>query len=94
MIHGILHKVVREQTNSEGSWPDDIDMRVAEMRVCPVCNTSMPKTKRKCINQECRVSLRSAEREANGTDILGTALVAPIRTYHHRVHETSLGFQI
>lgn len=100
MIHDILHKVVREQTNSEGSWTDDIDMRVAEMqakegmRVCPVCNTSMPKTKRKCTNQECRVSLKSAEREANDTDILGTALVAAIRTYHHRVHETSLGFQI
>ena len=60
MIHDILHKVVREQTNSEGSWTYDIGMRVAEMQakegmcVCPVCNTSMPKTKRKCINQECR----------------------------------------
>ena len=32
MIHDILHKLVREQTNSEGSWTDDIDMRVAEIQ--------------------------------------------------------------
>ena len=89
MILDILHKVVKEQTTADGSWTDDIDLRVADMRskegmhVCPVCNTSMPKTKRKCINQDCRVSLKSAEQEASGTDILGTALIAPVRSFQH-----------
>lgn len=81
MIHEIMQKVVKEHTASDGRWSDDIDQRVTEMqsregiRICPVCNTSMPKTKRKCVNKDCRVSLKSAEKAASGTDILGTALL-------------------
>lgn len=100
MIHDILLKVVKEQTTSDGRWTDDIDLRVAEMqskdgmRICPMCDTSMPKTKRKCVNKDCGVNLKSAEKQASGTDILGTALIAPVRTFQHRMHETSLGFQV
>ncbi|KAJ7369559.1 hypothetical protein OS493_038054 [Desmophyllum pertusum] len=53
------------------SWANDIDLTVAEMqskegiRLCPVCITSTPKAKRKCINQECRVSLKIAKKQAN-----------------------------
>ena len=100
MIHEIMQNVVKEHTISDGIWTDDIDQRVTEMqsregiRICPVCNTSMPNTKRKCVNKDCRVSLKSAEKAASGTNILGTALIAPVRTFQHRVHETSLGFQV
>ena len=100
MIHDILLKVVQEQTTSDGRWTDDIDLRVAEMqskdgmRICPMCDTSMPKTKQKCVNKDCGVNLKSAEKQASGTDILGTALIAPVRTFQHRMHETSLGFQV
>lgn len=38
--------------------------------------------------------MKSAEKQASGTDVLGTALIAPVRTFQHRVHETSLGFQV
>lgn len=100
MIHEILKKVAKEHTKANGEWKDDIDARVEElsakegMRVCPVCNTTMPRTKRKCINADYLVSLKLAEKQASGTDILGTALVAPVRTFQHRLHETSLGFRI
>lgn len=100
MIHEILHKVGKGQTTSDGRWTDDIDLRVLEMRskegmrICPMCDTSMPKTKRKCVDKDCGVNLKSAEKQASGTDILGTALIAPVRTFQHRVHETSLGFQV
>jgi len=100
MIHDILVKVVKEQAISDGRWTDDIDLRVAEMqlkegmRICPMCDTSMPKTKRKCVTKNCGVNLKSAEKQASGTDILGTALIAPVRTFQYRVYETSLGFQV
>ena len=54
----------------------------------------MERSRRKCINPECKVGLKSAEKEVQGTDILGTALVAPICQFHHRVKETHLGFVI
>jgi len=92
--------VLKEQTKTDGEWKDDIDLRVAEikakegMRVCPVCQTTMERTKRKCVNPDCRVSLKAAEKEVQGTDVLGTALVAPVRQYRHRVKETQYGFEI
>lgn len=81
-------------------WQDDVDSRVDDIkakegkRVCPVCQTSMERTKRKCVNADCRVSLKAAEKELQGSDILGTVLVAPIRQYRQRVRETHLGFVI
>lgn len=81
-------------------WQDDIDIRVDDIkakegkRVCPFCQTTMARTKRKCVNPECRVSLKAAEKECQGSDILGTALVAPIRQYRQKVRETHLGFII
>lgn len=57
MIHEILLEVVKERTTSDGRGTDEIDLRVAEMQskegmhVCPMCDTSMPKTKRKCVNR-------------------------------------------
>ena len=62
MIHDILTKVLKEHTKPDVEWKDDIDKRVGEMkakegmRAFPVGNTTMPKTKRKCINTDCRVS--------------------------------------
>ena len=64
------------------------------MRVCPVCQTTMERTIRKCVNPDCRVSLKAAEKEVQGTDVLGTALVAPVRQYRHRVKKTQYGFDI
>ena len=54
----------------------------------------MPKTKCTCINPGCRVSLELAEKQATGTDLLGKALVPPVRTFQHQLHEMSLGFKI
>lgn len=59
-----------------------------------VCQTTMEWTKRKCINPECRVSLKAAEKQVQGSDILGTALIAPVRCYQQRVRETQFGFTI
>ena len=70
-------------------------MKVKEgMRVCPVCQTTMERTRCKCVNPDCRVSLKEAEKEVQGTDVLGTALVAPVHQYRHRVKETQYGFEI
>lgn len=92
--------MLKEHTKVGQVWKDEIDNRVEEMkskegkRVCPVCHTMMERTRRKCINPDCRVSLKAAEKEVQGSDILGTALVAPIPHYRHRVRETQLGFVI
>ena len=100
MIHELLHDLLKEQTKVNGEWKDDIDLRVADIRanegrrVCPVCQTTMERTKRKCINPECRVSLKAAEKQVQGSDILGTALIAPVRCYQQRVRETQFGFTI
>ena len=81
-------------------WKDDIDLLVAEMKakegmcVCPVCQTTVERTKCKCVNPDCRASLKAAEKKVQGTDVLGTALVAPVCQYHHRVKETQYGFVI
>lgn len=83
-----------------GAVMDDIDKRVYEikaqegMRICPVCETVMEVTRRKCVNPDCGVNLKSAAKKLDGSEILGTALVAPPRQYHHRIRETHLGFTI
>ena len=40
------------------------------------------------------VSLKTAEKEVQGTEVLGTPLVAPICQFHHRVKVTHLRFVI
>ena len=83
----LLHDLLKEQNKVNGEWKDDIDLRVEEIKandgklVCPVCQTRMEQTKRKCVNPDCRVSLKAAEKQVQGSDILGTALIAPIRCY-------------
>jgi len=80
----------------DGSLNDDVDAKVKEInlrensRICPNCATVMPKTKGKCINTECRVDLKAAERKLTGEDILGTALVEPVRKYHYRFKENKV----
>ena len=54
----------------------------------------MERTKRKCVNHDFRVSLKAAEKQVQGSDILGTALIAPIPCYQQRVKETQFGFTI
>lgn len=67
---------------------DGIDVKVGEIekkkttRTCPNCATEMPKQKRVCINQACRVNLKAAENKLTGEDILGTALVEPVQRSH------------
>ena len=96
----MLHKVLKEQTQINGRWCDDVDLRVQELkdradtRVCPACETVMKKTRRKCTNSACKVSLKSAEKELQGSDVLGTALVIPVREYRRKVTETRFGFTI
>ena len=100
MIHELLRDLLMEQNNVNGEWKDDIDLRVDELKanegrhVCPVCQTSMERTRRKCVNPDCRVSLKAAEKQVQGSDILGTALIAPIHCYQQRVKETQFGFTI
>lgn len=53
----------------------------------------MERTNWKCVNPDCRVSLKAAEKQNQGSDILGTALIAPIRC-QQRVKETQFGFTI
>lgn len=83
MIHECLKGVVAEQYKSNDDYTDDIEKKVSEIekrkmtRTCPNWNTEMPKQKRVCINQACRVNLKSAESKLSGEDILGTALLEP-----------------
>ena len=53
----------------------------------------MERTKWKCVNPDCRVSLKAAEQQNQGSDSLGTALIAPIHC-QQRVKETQFGFTI
>ena len=54
MIHELLHDLLKEQNKASGEWKDDIDLRVDEIkanegrRVCPVCQTTMERTKEVC----------------------------------------------
>ena len=96
MIHDCLKEVVTEQMIESGLSKDDVDLKVKEInlrensRVCPNCATVMPKTKRKYVNKECRVDLKAAERKLTGEDILGTALVEPVKKYHYRFKENEV----
>ena len=54
----------------------------------------MERTNGKYVNPDCWVSLKAAEKEVQGTGVLGTAIVAPVRQYRHRVNETQYGFEI
>ena len=97
MIHECLKDVVSEQMVAEnGLWKDDVDFKVTEINmrknscVCPNCEMVMPKTKRKCINKECRVDLKAAEIKLTGKDILGTALVEPTKKYQYRFRENEV----
>ena len=100
MIHELLHDLLKEQNKVNDEWKDDIDLRVDEIKanegrlVSPVCQTTMGRTKRKCVNPVCRVSLKAAEKQLQGSYILGTALIAPICCYQQRVKKTQFGFTI
>ena len=71
-----MREVVLEQNIDSESCEDDVDVRVKEIqlrensRVCPNCSTVMSKQKRKCVNKECRVDLKAAEKKLTGEDIL------------------------
>lgn len=88
-----MREVVLEQNIDSESCEDDVDVRVKEIqlrensRVCPNCSTVMSKQKRKCVNKECRVDLKAAEKKLTGEDILGTALVEPLRQYNYKFRE-------
>ena len=100
LIHELLHELLKEQTKTPEGWKDDIDLRVDKIkakegrRVCPVCQAIMERTRRKCINPDCRVGLKAAELQMEASDILGTALIAPVHQYRQRVRETHLGFVV
>lgn len=59
--HSWSNSGVAEGTKTPEGWKDDIDLQVDEMkakeerRICPVCQTTMERTRRKCINPDCRV---------------------------------------
>lgn len=99
MIHE-LHDLLKEQNKVNGEWKDDIDLCVDEIKanegrhVCPVCQATMERTKRKSVNPDCRVSLKADEKQVQGSDILSTALIAPICCYQQRVKEMQFGFTI
>lgn len=54
----------------------------------------MDRKKRKCCNPDCRVHLKQAEEKVNETDVLGSALKAPVRNYNHNFRETTMGFTV
>ena len=64
---------MREQTRVQGLKEKE------GTRVCPMCQAVMEKTRRKCIHQVCKVCLKDAEKELQGCDVSGTALVAPVQ---------------
>lgn len=78
MIHKILHKVVKEQTCSDCSWTDDINLRVEElsskegMCICPACNISMPKTNGNVIYAEFLVTKRDIGRLVDALGLLNS----------------------
>ena len=100
MIHDYLKEVVSEQKIEIGLCEDDVDVRVQEIlqrensRVCPNCGTTMAKQKRKCVNKDCRVDLKAAERKLTGEDILGSALVEPLKHYNYRFRENEVVIRV
>lgn len=96
MIQECLKDVVSEQMTEGGRFKDDVDLRVEEInirensRVCPNCKTVLPKQKRKCVNKECRVDLKAAERKLTGEDVLGMALLEPVKKYLYRFKENEV----
>ena len=82
-----------EQYTSNDAYTDDIDKKVGEIekrkttRTCTNCNTEMPRQKRVCRNQACKVNLQAAESKLSGKDILGTALLEPVRQVNHSFKE-------
>lgn len=54
----------------------------------------MPKQKRKCVNKDCRVDLKAAERKLTGEGILGTALVEPLKHYNYRFRENEVVIKV
>ena len=86
----------QQRKKEDGTFSNDIEAKVEEMerkkstRTCPNCHTEMPKQKRKCVNPECRVDLKAAEEKLTGEDILGTALVAPLKQYNYRCKENEI----
>lgn len=82
-----------EQLKSTSGFTDDIDKKVSEIekkkttRTCRNCSNEMPRQKRVCINQACRVKLKAAENKLSGEDILGTALLEPVRQGNHSFKE-------
>ena len=95
-----MKEIVREQTLRDNCWKDGVDEKVEKIqehlgkRVCPVCGSIMDRKKRKCVNEECRVDLKKAEDRVSGSDVLGTALVAPVRKYNYNIKETTVGFTV
>ena len=100
MIQTCLKELAQQHKKVGSSWSDEIDERVSSIeahiakRVCPVSSTIMDGRKRKCVNADCRVDLKQAEERLNGTDVLGTALLAPVRKFAHQFKETNVGFTI
>lgn len=89
-----------EQRKTGDMWQDDADIQVDDIkakegkRVCPVCERTIKRTTRNCVNADCRENLKAAEKELQSSDIPGTAMVAHISQYRQRVRETQLGFVI
>ena len=90
----------KEQTWVNDVLTDDVHSRVRDIqlkegtRVCPVCQTVMERRKRKCFNQECGVNLKAAEKELDGSEVLGSALIAPVRQNFSQVRETQLSYSV
>lgn len=101
LLYSCMKEVREQQQVHEGSVIDDeVDQRVSDIckkencRICPNCSTVMPKSKRKCINMDCRVDLKAAEKQLSGEDILGTALFAPLRQHNYRYKEDQLVMEV
>lgn len=100
MIHDYLKEVVSEQKIENGLCEDDVDVPVQEIlqrensRVCSSCGTTMPKQKRNCVNKDCRVDLKAAERKLTSENILGSALVERLKHYNYRFRDNQVVIRV
>ncbi|XP_078607650.1 uncharacterized protein LOC144879762 isoform X1 [Branchiostoma floridae x Branchiostoma japonicum] len=100
MIHERLSKVANQQQFQDGQYVDHVDACVTEKekkkdwKQCCRCGEEVPKTKRLCPNEKCRVNLKEAEDAANRKDVYGTMVLAPIRKYSYRPKETEISFDV
>ena len=81
MIHGMLQKIIKEQTQINGQWSDDVDARVQELKEFVRCVRQLWKSLAENVQIPHAESLKSAEKELQGSDVLGKCTNSACRVF-------------